>query len=724
MKTHLITFRHHFIIVLLLISSVANCQTILKGTILDEKKAPLIGANVAIKGSYEGASTDVNGNFSFKVEEKGKQILSVSFIGYKTSEITIDISEGENKDISLTLKEAANELNSVVVTGGSFNITDSKRMMMLKPLDIVTTPGAGADIVGAMQMLSGTQKVGESEGLYVRGGSAAETRTFMDDVLVQNPFYSGAPDVSQRSRFSSSTFLFKGTSFGKGGYSAQYGQALSSILVLNTQDIDPMPGVTVGLNAAGATVTASKEYGKFSFWNNAMYNNMKLLFSIVPQNIDWAKTPESLGDNFLLRYKPNDHSLLKIYGSIATNNSTIATVNSSDETQQTLYKITGTNYMLNVVYRLAFGKENLWVLKALGGHSNNIDNIKINTLTGSRQDVLTQGKVVLSRGIGELSNIAFGAEGQIYDYSNQYDKFNKSISNNYMASFAELEYYFTKKLAAKAGVRQEYASLNEENKISPRVTLAYKTGAYSQISGAYGNFYQLANNSYLLSNTHLSFEKATHYLVNFEYSKEGRSLRLEAYQKSYNQLVLEKAQLNGTHYYDANPYRFPSSNTNNAGFGYAKGAEFFIRDNKTFTNTDVWCSYSWIDTKRLFANYLTEATPTFVSEHNFNFVYKRGFTRLNTNVGLTYTFSSGRPYYSPTFQAYQGKSFNNLSLNASYLTSLWGNFTVIYANIDNVLGIKNVYSYRFNEDGTTITPIIPATYRSIFFGMSITFKNK
>jgi hypothetical protein len=40
------------------------------------------------------------------------------------------------------------------------------------------------------------------------------------------------------------------------------------------------------------------------------------------------------------------------------------------------------------------------------------------------------------------------------------------------------------------------------------------------------------------------------------------------------------------------------------------------------------------------------------------------------------------------------------------------------------LGIKNVYSYRFNEDGSKAVPIIPATYRSFFFGMSITFKNK
>ncbi|MFB0908999.1 MAG: TonB-dependent receptor plug domain-containing protein, partial [Spirosomataceae bacterium] len=80
----------------------------------------------------------------------------------------------------------------------------------------------------------GANRVGETEGLFVRGGSANETKTVIDGMIVQNPFFSNTPDVPQRGRFS--PFMFKGTAFSTGGYSAQYGQALSSVLLLDTQD--------------------------------------------------------------------------------------------------------------------------------------------------------------------------------------------------------------------------------------------------------------------------------------------------------------------------------------------------------------------------------------------------------------------------------------------------------------------------------------------------------
>jgi hypothetical protein len=102
-------------------------------------------------------------------------------------------------------------------------------------LDIVTTASANADVTGAIKTLPGAQQVGESEGLFVRGGTAAETKTFIDGTLVNNFFYSSVPNVAQRGRFS--PFIFKGTVFSAGGYSALYGQALSSALILESIDL-------------------------------------------------------------------------------------------------------------------------------------------------------------------------------------------------------------------------------------------------------------------------------------------------------------------------------------------------------------------------------------------------------------------------------------------------------------------------------------------------------
>jgi hypothetical protein len=99
---------------------------------------------------------------------------------------------------------------------------------------LLQRPGATADIAGALNTLPGTQKVGESGRLFVRGGDGNETRTFIDGLVVLDAYKPSAPNTPSRGRFL--PFMFKGTSFSTGGYSAEYGQALSSALVLDSKD--------------------------------------------------------------------------------------------------------------------------------------------------------------------------------------------------------------------------------------------------------------------------------------------------------------------------------------------------------------------------------------------------------------------------------------------------------------------------------------------------------
>lgn len=695
-------------------------EAVVSGSVFDQHDARLAGANISLKGTYEGVSADSLGNFVFHTETLGPQTLLVSLVGYQTAELPVVIQPTAPATLTVRLREAANELNTVTVSGSSFIISDAKRMVLMKPLDILTTPGANADIVAALQTLPGTTKVGETEGLFVRGGAGTETRTFLDDALVANPFYSGGPDVAQRSRFSSAGLLFKGTSFGKGGFSAQYGQALSAMVALETQDTDPMPGTTFALNTGGVALTSAKETGKFSYWQNTYYTNMALLFQLIPQNINWQRAPEYLGTNFLLRYRPNSRSILKLYGMLSGNRSALSWRDTARlDPQLARYQIGNTYYMGSVNYRATFGADNGWVLKALGSYSNNVDDLNLTGTLAGRSDELWQGKVVVSRSLGELSSLLVGTETQHYAYTNRYAQFNRAIAYQYVATFAEADWFLTNRLAMKAGLRYEYTSLNRQASVSPRFTLAYKTGPYSQISGSAGRFLQLPNNLYLISNPTLNTEQAWHLMANYERTHNKRSLRIELYQKQYAQLVTERVAA-----YDANPYRYPTAATTNGGFGYARGLDVFVKDAQSLKNLEWWVSYSLIDTRRLFANYLAEAVPTFVSKHNANVVVKYTVPGANLTIGANYVWASGRPYYSPTFQAYETPAFNSMSLNASYLTRLWGRFTVLYASADNVLGIRNVYSYRFTADGSQPVPVIPGAYRSVFAGLSVNLSNK
>lgn len=153
----------------------------------------------------------------------------------------------------MVIRQEISELTAVVLSAGTFEASDRKRAAaVLDPIDIVTTASANGDITQALKTLPGAQQVGESEGLFVRGGTAAETKTFIDGTLVNNFFFSSVPNIAQFGRFS--PFIFKGTVFSTGGYSALYGQALSSALILESIDLPEQTSANLGLSVLGGSL--------------------------------------------------------------------------------------------------------------------------------------------------------------------------------------------------------------------------------------------------------------------------------------------------------------------------------------------------------------------------------------------------------------------------------------------------------------------------------------
>jgi len=186
----------------------SSAQIIISGKIEDNKNKALSGISISIKNSYDGGTSDSSGHYSFTTSEKGQQILEVSATGYKPVEQAINLT-GSSLQFNVSLKEKITELNAVVITAGTFEASDQKKTTVLNPIDIVTTASANADITAAIKTLPGMQQVGETEGLFVRGGTASESKTFIDGTLVNNFYYSSEPGVAQRGRFN--PFLFKGT---------------------------------------------------------------------------------------------------------------------------------------------------------------------------------------------------------------------------------------------------------------------------------------------------------------------------------------------------------------------------------------------------------------------------------------------------------------------------------------------------------------------------------
>jgi hypothetical protein len=174
-----------FLFAFFLFSLTIFSQNKISGKVADEKGKTVSGANIFIEGTYDGASSSETGDFSFTTTTTGNQSLLVSFLIYETSKTIIDVANFKNKTIKL--RESVTSLDAVVITAGTLEAGDKARVSVLKPLDIVTTAGSAGNIIAALQTLPGTQTVGEDGRLFVRGGEANETQTFVDGIRVAQP---------------------------------------------------------------------------------------------------------------------------------------------------------------------------------------------------------------------------------------------------------------------------------------------------------------------------------------------------------------------------------------------------------------------------------------------------------------------------------------------------------------------------------------------------------
>jgi hypothetical protein len=216
------------------------------------------------------------------------------------------------------------------------------------------------------------------------------------------------------------------------------------------------------------------------------------------------------------------------------------------------------------------------------------------------------------------------------------------------------------------------------------VSLAYKTSKDSQLSLAYGNFYQNPNSDILKFTDAIESQLTDHYILNYQLNKEGKIFRVEAYYKNYDNLVK----------YNTDFAEFDSE-YNNSGDGFARGVDIFWRDNKSVKNVDYWLSYSYLDSERNYRNYPNDAQPNFANTHNLSVVGKYWIEDWKSQIGMSYNFASGRTYTNPNeagFLNAKTKSYNSLSLNWAYLISQQ---KILYVSVNNALGFKNVNGYQY-----------------------------
>ena len=693
-------------------------STTVSGLVQDEKQQPIQGANVYLEDSYDGTTTGQNGEFSFSTEATDQKVLMVHLIGYEDYATTVDLSKS-TVTVSAVLNEEVLQLAGATVTASrDFEASDRHRVTVLKPLDILTTGGANADITYALQTMPGTQAVGNQTGLFVRGGTSSETRVYIDGLAVDNFYYNGTPGIAQRGRFSPD--LFQGTFFSSGGYSALYGQALSSTLVLESRDLPDQSSVDASISSVGAEAgfdLLSKDK-RGSIGATINYTNLHPYYNFVEQSQTFDKMPEYLDGTVNFRRKVGEHGMIKFYGSYGQ--SDVAIIEADLENPQASYPrgITNRNLYTNLTYQGHLGENTQ--LDVGTSFSTNQDHYHAQNLSeASNQHAyynsdLYQIRSVLTRYYNSVE-IRAGAE-VLYDIDKdtyQSDRGNNDVSSSDYLTATFLEGRFTafKKFRGQVGIRMENSSLLNDINVAPRASLAYLLSRQNQFSFSYGHFYQKPEESYLMSSTPVEYERSKHYILSFQRTKISQTLRAEVFYKEYDDLIKTIPEIDNT------------------GFGYARGAEFFWRDKKTIRHFDYWLSYSFLDTKRDYLDYHQLVQPDFAAKHTASAVAKKFIPALSTSLGLTYTFSSGRPYYNPNrpqdeFMQDRTAPYHNLSAMIAYLTKIGQANTIFVVSVNNVLGSEQIFGYNYSTSDPSVrrasSPLAPRFfYAGVFFNWGV-----
>jgi len=665
-----------------LFGSIIYGQTTISGKVTDNKNQPIQGANVYLDGTYDGATTNENGDFRFSTDEEGQHALIISFLSFETKTLIEDVTK--LNQLIIKLREDVETLDAVVLSAGTFEASDNSKVSVLKPLDVVTTASALGDFVGALQTLPGTSNVAEDGRLFVRGGSADETQIFIDGIRVFTPYSPTTNNIPTRGRYS--PFLFDGITFSTGGYSSEFGQALSSVLLLNTIDEPVQEKTDIGIMTLGAALGNTQKWENSSLSFNATYINLAPYLAVFEDRNDWETPYTGAQGEMVFRQRLNK-GMLKFYAAFDTAKFKLTQedINLEDGLD---FGLNNNNFYLNTSYKGVLS--DTWTLTSGLSYTFANNDIDIETSDITNTENSAHLKLKLKKRFNSRFKFSFGVEQFLTDFDETFEEStiseNYGFNNNITAGYAEADIVFSKELALKAGIRADYSSIFNQSDIAPRLALAYKVSDNAQFSLAYGDFFQNPNNDILKFEQNLKAQQTKHYILNYQYVNDGRIFRAEAYRKEYDNLVKFDTEFEGF-----------DSNYSSNGFGYAQGIDVFWRDNTSIKNLDYWLSYSYLDTERDYRNFEYAAQPNFATNHNLSVVGKYWIDNWKSQIGLAYSYSSGRPYTDPNtndFLSERTKPFNSLSLNWAYLLDQQ---KILYFSVNNVLGFNNINGYQYSN---------------------------
>jgi len=567
--------KHLLIIFLLLLSTITLAQTgKIEGIVHDaQTNKPLAFANIIIKGTNKGTTTDIDGKFILDKLKPGYLILRMSYIGYSTkftNEILISNSSAKYLDVSL--ERNPNLLLDIIVKANPFRKSQESPISMQRigVKEIESSPGSNRDILRVLQVFPGVStSLAYRNDVIVRGGGPSENRFFLDgvEIPILNHFStqgaSGGPVGIINADF------IKNVDFYSAAFPADKYNALSSVFDFKQKDGSmDKTNVQFTLGASEAAITLDGPIGKkTNYIFSVRRSYLQFLFSVL--QLPFLPTY----NDYQLRLKTNFDS---------KNQLTIISIGSLDKmklnkdiddpdpSQQNILSYLPVNnqwsYTIGAVYKHFFKDGFHTFVLSRNVLDNKLykypenDKTQVKTFDYDSKEIENKLRYefdILKNGFRYVASVNIEFANYTNTTTQQVFLLDKLEKLNYHTDFDMLKYgfsfqtsgrIFNDKLLTSIGVRFDGNDFNSNtsniiNQFSPRISFSYTLTSYDNISLGFGRYFQLPayttmgyrdNEGHLLNEHLTEYIGLSQYNLGFEHVfSEKILLSVEGFYKDY-----------------------------------------------------------------------------------------------------------------------------------------------------------------------------------------------
>jgi hypothetical protein len=479
------------VLLLVLLPLTAAAQpAVVEGQVLDATSAPVSYANVRLVGPADGAATDTTGRFRFRTRQHGTATLRASAVGHETAEQTVRLAPGDTTTVQLALSSSQVQLDEAVVTG-TYS-TGPSETTTLDPTEAVTTPGAAGDFFRALQAFPGVAAPGDGAGLFVRGGDVAETKVLLDQATVQYPYQYESPAGGTFGAVP--PFLVDGTQFSMGGFSAEYGNALSGVLAMESQDrpTQARQYLNLGLAAASLSIDQPLIEDELGIRVSGNRSFTGVLFRVNGERDDYTTVPQGIDGNVGLTWDYSDTGQLKFFAFARHNRIGVET---TEGAYSGVYRSEETSQLYNLQWNTQAGG---WTVESSASGSIHTTEKGFGALDLTPTDASAELRVDATRTTenwtvrtgGTVKRRRYQFEGTV---PTQPDVVSpgvptRSVEETLWATrgggYAELVSSVFSPLTARIGVRTDHQSRAGGPTVDPRVALSWQFSSHTRLRAA------------------------------------------------------------------------------------------------------------------------------------------------------------------------------------------------------------------------------------------------